>query len=79
MDPGALLDNGTFCGGNPDACIRTTELYEEQGVDQFLPLFQAGRIPHEKIMSSIRLFGKYVIPHFREKDRKAKAATAARG
>lgn len=77
-NPETMLDNGTFCGGDPDACIRTAEKYESQGIDQFLPLFQAGNIPHDKIMSSIRLFGKYVIPHFQEKAKKeAKAAKPA--
>jgi hypothetical protein len=31
-------------------------------------------IPHEKVMKSIRLFGKHVIPHFAKK-----AAAAGRG
>jgi len=25
---------------------------------------QAGNVPHEKVMNSIRLFGEKVIPHF---------------
>lgn len=79
--PETLLDNGTFCGGDPDACIRTAEKYEAAGLDQFIGLFQAGRIPHEKIMSSLRLFGKHVIPHFQAKDKQARqaASTAAKG
>lgn len=60
-----LIDNGVFCIGNPETCIRIIEQYEAAGVDQILCLMQAGRIPHDKIMRSIELFGKEVIPHFR--------------
>ena len=32
---------------------------------------------HEEVMNSLRLFGKYVIPHFQEKERKALATAQA--
>ena len=38
-------------------------------VDEIMPIFQAGRATHQKVMNSIRLFGKYVIPHFQEKEK----------
>jgi alkanesulfonate monooxygenase SsuD/methylene tetrahydromethanopterin reductase-like flavin-dependent oxidoreductase (luciferase family) len=60
-----LIDGGAFCIGDPETCIRIAERYEAAGVDQLLCLMQAGRIPHEKIMRSIELFGEKVIPHFR--------------
>ena len=72
--PEELIDNGSFCAGDPDACIRIAERYESFGIDQLMPIFQAGGIPHEKVMKSIRLFGKHVIPHFQEKERKAQQA-----
>jgi alkanesulfonate monooxygenase SsuD/methylene tetrahydromethanopterin reductase-like flavin-dependent oxidoreductase (luciferase family) len=65
-DLGSLLDDGTFCIGDPADCIRTIAKYEAAGVDQILCLMQAGRIPHEKIMRSIELFGEQVIPAFRQ-------------
>ena len=40
------------------------------GVDEIMPIFQAGRASHEEVMNSIRLFGRYVIPHFREKEKR---------
>jgi hypothetical protein len=43
-------------------------------VDEIMPIFQAGRASHDEIMNSIRLFGKYVIPHFREKEKQTNAA-----
>lgn len=51
--------------GDPDACIRKLKKYEAAGLDHVLCLMQAGRTPHDKIMKSIELFGKYVIPEFR--------------
>ena len=63
-EAGSLIDGGAFCIGDPDACIRIAERCLAAGVDQLLCLMQAGRIPHEKIMRSIELFGEKVIPHF---------------
>ena len=42
------------------------------GVDEIMPIFQAGRASHDEVMNSIRLFGQYVIPHFREKEKRQK-------
>jgi alkanesulfonate monooxygenase SsuD/methylene tetrahydromethanopterin reductase-like flavin-dependent oxidoreductase (luciferase family) len=64
-DIGSLLDDGTYCIGDPEACIRAVAKYEAAGVDQIMCLMQAGRIPHDKIMRSIELFGEKVIPAFR--------------
>ncbi len=69
-----LIDNGSFCAGDPDACITSAEKYASYGVDQLMPIFQAGHIPHDKVMQSIRLWGKHVIPHFQEKDKRARQA-----
>ena len=44
------------------------------GVDEIMPLFQVGPVTHEEVMESLRLFGKYIIPHFRDKAKKAEAA-----
>ena len=56
--------------GDPDSCIKVIEDFESMGVDEIMPIFQAGRATHKEIMNSIRLFGKYVIPHFKEKERR---------
>ena len=69
INPEELIDNGTFCVGNPDACIRAIEKYEAAGVEQIMPVFEAAHITHEMAMSSIRLFGKYIIPYFKEKEK----------
>ena len=51
--------------GNPDTCIQSVKRHEEIGVDQTILLMQCDQIPHEKVMRSIELFGKEVIPAFR--------------
>ncbi len=50
--------------GNPDEVIRKLETFEKAGVDQMLCFKQAGRIPHRKIMNSLKLMAKHVLPHF---------------
>jgi alkanesulfonate monooxygenase SsuD/methylene tetrahydromethanopterin reductase-like flavin-dependent oxidoreductase (luciferase family) len=52
--------------GDPDACVRKFERYRRAGIDRVVCLMQVGRLSHEAIMESIRLFGRHVIPHFRD-------------
>ena len=66
-----------FCMGNPDDCIEYIERYEALGVDEMMPLFQVGPVSHEEVMESLRLYGKYIIPHFAEKAKKEAAAAPA--
>lgn len=67
-----LIESGErFAIGDPDDCIRYIEQYEALGVDEIMPLFQVGPVSHQEVMDSLRLFGKYVVPHFKEKARKA--------
>ena len=68
--PDQLLAGGGYCVGDPDACIQVIEEFESMGVDEIMPIFQAGHASHEEVMNSIRLFGRYVIPHFREKEKR---------
>jgi alkanesulfonate monooxygenase SsuD/methylene tetrahydromethanopterin reductase-like flavin-dependent oxidoreductase (luciferase family) len=50
--------------GNPDEVCRKLESFEKAGLDQVIMFKQAGRIPHQNIMNSLRLIGKHVLPHF---------------
>ncbi len=70
-NPDDVINRGLFIMGDPDACIRKIERYEQAGVQFLLCVMQAGRVPHEKIKRSIQLFGKHVIPHFKAKGRAA--------
>ena len=67
MKPKNLLKMGLLCAGNPDNCIKVLEGFEALGVDLMLCFMEMGRVPHEATMESIRLFGKYVIPHFNKR------------
>ena len=60
-----FMDVGAFAMGDPDSCIKVMKGYEAVGVTQVLCFMQMGHLPHSKVMDSIKLFGKYVIPYFR--------------
>ena len=71
VTPESLLESGVYCVGNPDSCIEFIEKFEALGVDEYVLTLQVGSVTHQEVMNSLRLFGKYVIPHFQEKERKA--------
>ena len=70
------IKNGRYCIGDPDDCIRYLEQYEAAGVDEVMPLFQVGGIEHSEVMETLRLFGKYIVPHF---ENKAAPSSTGRG
>jgi alkanesulfonate monooxygenase SsuD/methylene tetrahydromethanopterin reductase-like flavin-dependent oxidoreductase (luciferase family) len=49
--------------GDPDECVRQIETIREIGVDTLL--MRIDSVPHEQMLRSIELFGKYVIPRFK--------------
>ena len=72
--PADVVRKGTsFCVGTPDDCIKFYESYEAMGVEQVFLLCAIGPATNEEVMNTIRLFGEYVIPHFKSKE-KAQAA-----
>ncbi len=71
-----VLSTGRFCVGTPDECIEVAENYEKMGADQIMPIFQAGPATDAEVKNSLRLFGKYVIPHFKDKERRNRPAVA---
>ncbi len=52
--------------------------YEEAGVDQVIFCSQAGKNRHEHIMESLELFGREVLPEFKDRDEKASRDKAQR-
>ena len=52
--------------------------YEECGVDQIIFVQQAGKNRHEDICESLEIFGKEILPEFKERDEKASAEKAKR-
>jgi alkanesulfonate monooxygenase SsuD/methylene tetrahydromethanopterin reductase-like flavin-dependent oxidoreductase (luciferase family) len=58
------IQSGAFAMGKPDTVIQVLRKYQETGVDQVLCFMQMGNLAHERIMHSIRLFGRHIIPAF---------------
>ena len=65
LDAETLCDRAVVIAGNPDSCIEALKKHEATGIDQMMIMMQTETIPHEKVMESIELFGKYVIPEFK--------------
>jgi len=59
------IASGAFAMGDPDTVIKVLKKYEEAGVDQILCFMQMGNLAHSRIMDSIKLFGRHVIPYFK--------------
>ena len=64
LEANPLVDRGVINAGNPESCIKTIQMYEDIGVDQVIMIMQTETINHERVMESLELFGKEVIPAF---------------
>jgi alkanesulfonate monooxygenase SsuD/methylene tetrahydromethanopterin reductase-like flavin-dependent oxidoreductase (luciferase family) len=63
--------------GDPEYCIKQLKWWEEVGVDRMVFLINTGEtIPQEKVLDSLRIFARDVIPAFTVKER-AEAKRAA--
>ena len=66
------------CVGTPEQIRAKLREYEGAGVDQVVFISQAGNNKHEDICSSLDLFGREVLPEFRESEHKRLKEKAAR-
>jgi alkanesulfonate monooxygenase SsuD/methylene tetrahydromethanopterin reductase-like flavin-dependent oxidoreductase (luciferase family) len=66
FDADTLADRGVTVSGDPESCLQAIRIHEAIGVDQLQFLMATETIPHEKVMSSIELFGKHVIPELKK-------------
>ena len=64
--------------GTPEQVREYLRRYEECGVDQVIFCSQAGKNRHEHIMESLELFGREVLPEFKDRDEKATRDKAQR-
>jgi alkanesulfonate monooxygenase SsuD/methylene tetrahydromethanopterin reductase-like flavin-dependent oxidoreductase (luciferase family) len=62
--------------GDPDGLAAAFAEYEAAGVDQLILLQQAGNYPHEHVCASLELFGKRVLPKFKERESARRTARA---
>ncbi len=56
--------------GTPEQLREYLRRYEECGVDQVIFCYQAGKNRHDHIMEALELFGRDVLPEFKERDEK---------
>jgi alkanesulfonate monooxygenase SsuD/methylene tetrahydromethanopterin reductase-like flavin-dependent oxidoreductase (luciferase family) len=68
FDADTLADRGVTVSGDPESCLKAIRIHEAIGVDQLQFLMATETIPHDKVMSSIELFGKYVIPELQKRE-----------
>ncbi len=64
--------------GTPEQLREYLRRYEECGVDQVIFCFQAGKNRHEHIMEALELFGREVMPEFKDRDDAQSRAKATR-
>ncbi|GAB7004974.1 LLM class flavin-dependent oxidoreductase [Nocardioides sp. AN3] len=58
-----LEESAGFIVGDPEACIAQVKRFADAGVDAIT--MRIDGLPHQELMKSIELFGKYVIPTFK--------------
>ncbi|MGO9450259.1 MAG: LLM class flavin-dependent oxidoreductase [Candidatus Binataceae bacterium] len=56
------IETGAVMVGDPEDCLRVAKIYESTGIDMLLMLVQVGAVPHDKVMQTIDLIGKHVMP-----------------
>ena len=61
----AMLEGGFVMAGNPDDCAKVLDEFKRAGVDQVIVHMQMGNTPHDRIMESIELIGRELIPNYR--------------
>jgi alkanesulfonate monooxygenase SsuD/methylene tetrahydromethanopterin reductase-like flavin-dependent oxidoreductase (luciferase family) len=66
IDADTLVERGVLVAGDPESCLRSIAIHEAAGVDELQFLMATETVPHEKVMSSIEMFGKHVIPYLRK-------------
>jgi alkanesulfonate monooxygenase SsuD/methylene tetrahydromethanopterin reductase-like flavin-dependent oxidoreductase (luciferase family) len=61
-----LNESASLVCGSPDTVIRQLERFIAAGAEEIL--FHIDSVPHDEIMRSIELIGRYVIPHFNDRN-----------
>ena len=68
IDADTLVERGVLVAGDPDSCLKSIAIHEAVGVDELQFLMATETVPHDKVMSSIELFGTHVIPELRKRE-----------
>jgi len=64
-----IVKAGGACIGSPETCGNVLQYLAEAGVDEALLFMQMYTTPHDKIMRSIELLAKEVMPHLKTKSK----------
>jgi alkanesulfonate monooxygenase SsuD/methylene tetrahydromethanopterin reductase-like flavin-dependent oxidoreductase (luciferase family) len=56
----ALSVQDSLIVGSPETCRRKMKMIQDLGIDRLMCFQQVGRIPHDKVMKSIRLVGEMI-------------------
>lgn len=56
-------ESAEVIAGDPNDCVRQIKRFADLGADEII--LGIDGLPHDQLMQSIRLFGQYVIPHFK--------------
>ena len=59
-------DSASAVIGDPEDCIRQIERYQSLGYDEVM--LRIDSLEHHEHLKSIEMFGKYVIPHFKDRN-----------
>lgn len=59
----ALHSQDSLIVGSPETCRAKIQAYADLGIDRLMTFQQVGRMPHDKVMRSLRLIGE-LIPEF---------------
>ena len=59
-----LTNENAVIVGDPKEVVERCRAYEDAGVDLLLCLLNPYKVPHDKVMQTIELMGKHVIPKF---------------
>ena len=68
FDSETMAKRGVIVAGDPEACIKGARLHEATGVDELQFLMATETVDHAAVMKSVEMFGKYVIPEFRNEN-----------
>jgi alkanesulfonate monooxygenase SsuD/methylene tetrahydromethanopterin reductase-like flavin-dependent oxidoreductase (luciferase family) len=71
------IEKGAVMVGDPEDCLKVAKMYESAGVDLLLMLVQVAAVPHEKVMQTIDLIGKHVMPKLSKSATVVQAETTA--
>ena len=61
-----LIDSGYLIAGNPDSVAKQIQDQMKQvGADHFMGMFHIGNLKHDKVVNSLNLFKKEIMPQLR--------------